>query len=89
MQTAFCSYQDRTIVSGRSLTPHPNASARARATYDEERVKRVAANTDMKELEAVEAEVVKQPLTRFNDVDFIAIYDANPSKVDAMFNQKR
>ena len=63
--------------------------ARARATYDEERVKRVAANTDMKELEAVEAEVVKQPLTRFNDVDFIAIYDANPSKVDAMFNQKR
>ena len=63
--------------------------ARARATYDEERVKRVAANTDMKELEAVEAEVVKQPLTRFNDVDFIAIYDANPSEVDAMFNQKR
>ena len=32
MQTAFCSYQDSTMESGRSLIPHPNASARAAAT---------------------------------------------------------
>ena len=29
--TAFCSYHERTIESGSSLTPHPNALARARA----------------------------------------------------------
>ena len=31
MQTAFCSYQDSTSVSGRSLTPQPKASAEASA----------------------------------------------------------
>ena len=32
MQTAFCSYQERTKESGSSYTEHPNASASATAT---------------------------------------------------------
>ena len=33
MQTAFCSYQERTKESGSSFTEHPNASASATATW--------------------------------------------------------
>ena len=33
MQTAFCSYQERTMDKGRSLTPQSKAFAKATATW--------------------------------------------------------
>lgn len=62
---------------------------KARRTYDEDRAKRVAANTNLQNLTELETTIVNQPLTKFNDVDFIAIYDATPEKANSMLNEKR
>ena len=62
---------------------------KARRTYDEDRAKRVAANTNLQNLTELETTIVNQPLTKFNDVDFIAIYDATPEKANSMLNEQR
>ncbi len=59
--------------------------AKAQAEYDESRAARMAAaSTEFKELET---KVVNQPLTSFNDVDFIAIYSSSPEKVSDVLNK--
>ena len=57
--------------------------AQAKASYDEERAKRVAENTNLSQ-ELDEEIVVNQPLTGSNDVDFIAIYNSSPENVNGL-----
>ena len=57
--------------------------AAAKASYDESRAVRVAENSAAL-TEQMEEEIVNQPLTSFNDVDFIAIYNSSPDNVNSL-----
>lgn len=57
--------------------------AAAKASYDESRAVRVAENSAAL-TEQMEEEIVNQPLTSFNDVDFIAIYNSSPENVNSL-----
>ncbi len=57
--------------------------AAAKASYDESRAVRVAENSAAL-TEQMEEEVINQPLTSFNDVDFIAIYNSSPENVNSL-----
>ncbi len=61
--------------------------AEAKASYDESRALRVAENSKLTELD--EQEIVNRPLTNFNDVDFIAIYNSTPENVNSLLKTDR
>ncbi len=60
---------------------------KARAEFDSGRVERLAQN--QAELGKIEQNMVKQPFSKFGDVDYISLYDAKPADVNKVLTNSK